>query len=232
TSVAEKNALVGRFPGQYWFGASDAAVEGEWRWQSGPEAGQLFWRGAATGTALGYANWIPNQPDDFKNQYRPAGEDYGQFYGQSGLWNDLDERGVGGRIEGYLVEYGGVEACTLVLFATGTATITVGGTAALNRGLVAPATATAAMAKAGLEAAPNPSAGQFRLRVTAAQPGLAQVELYDLQGRRVKAVFAGELHANEVRELAVDAPELAAGVYVVRLQSGRQVQHLRIAIHK
>ncbi|WP_375419052.1 Ig-like domain-containing protein [uncultured Hymenobacter sp.] len=236
TSVAEKDALVGRAPGQYWFGASDAAVEGEWRWQSGPEAGQLFWRGAATGTALGYANWIPNQPDDFKNLFRRGGEDYGQLYGQSGLWNDLDERGAGGRLAGYVVEYGGLEACTPVLFATGTATITVGGPAAaaatLNRGgLTAPAT-TAAPAKAGLEAAPNPSAGQFRLRVRAATQGAAQVEVYDLQGRRVKAVFAGELRAGEVRELAVDAPELAAGVYVVRLQSGRQVQHLRIAIHK
>jgi hypothetical protein len=53
-----------------------------------------------------------------------------------------------------------------------------------------------------------------------------------LHGRRVKAVFAGSLQAGEVRELSVDAPELAAGVYLVRLQSGQQVQHLRIVIQK
>lgn len=35
-----------------WLGASDAAVEGEWRWLDGPEAGQL----------ISYTNWRPTQP--------------------------------------------------------------------------------------------------------------------------------------------------------------------------
>lgn len=38
--------------GTAWLGASDAAVEGEWRWLDGPEAGQL----------LGYTNWRQNHP--------------------------------------------------------------------------------------------------------------------------------------------------------------------------
>lgn len=38
--------------GNAWLGGSDAAVEGEWRWLDGPEAGQPFT----------YANWLPNQP--------------------------------------------------------------------------------------------------------------------------------------------------------------------------
>lgn len=40
--------------GTAWLGASDAAVEGEWRWLDGPEAGQL----------LGYTNWGGLQPVD------------------------------------------------------------------------------------------------------------------------------------------------------------------------
>lgn len=35
-----------------YLGGSDAAVEGEWRWLDGPEAGQL----------VGYTNWLPGQP--------------------------------------------------------------------------------------------------------------------------------------------------------------------------
>ena len=48
---ADENAFVHGLTGggAAWLGASDAAVEGEWRWMSGPEAGQL----------LTYSNWGP-----------------------------------------------------------------------------------------------------------------------------------------------------------------------------
>lgn len=60
TSAAEQNFINGAFSflvgfgatGSAWLGASDAAVEGEWRWLDGPEAGQL----------LGYTNWRQSQP--------------------------------------------------------------------------------------------------------------------------------------------------------------------------
>ena len=41
-----------------WLGGSDAAVEGIWVWQTGPETGQAFWK--APGTTFIYASW--NQP--------------------------------------------------------------------------------------------------------------------------------------------------------------------------
>jgi hypothetical protein len=47
--------------GSAWLGASDAAVEGEWRWLDGPEAGQL----------LGYTNWRQNNPVN-----QPGAEDF------------------------------------------------------------------------------------------------------------------------------------------------------------
>ncbi|WP_426062321.1 lectin-like protein, partial [Hymenobacter sp. B1770] len=120
TFAGEKDFLVNRAQGQYWFGASDAGVEGEWRWQTGPEAGQLIWRGGPTGIGAAYTHWLPGQPDDFKNQWRPQGEDYAQFYGNSWLWNDVDNCNTGGSTTaGYLVEYGGLEACTPILYSLG-----------------------------------------------------------------------------------------------------------------
>lgn len=67
----------------FWIAASDAAVEGEWRWVAGPETGQLFWQGASDGQALGYQNWTyfrgqRQEPNDFAEGTRPvnpAGED-------------------------------------------------------------------------------------------------------------------------------------------------------------
>jgi hypothetical protein len=90
-----------------WIGASDAAVEGEWRWMDGPEAGIQFWQGgtpAKGGYVTGpfnYAAWATNQPDNAGNA-----EHYGStnFRGTVGAWNDLPLNGanIG---QGYLVEY-------------------------------------------------------------------------------------------------------------------------------
>ena len=48
-----------------WLGASDATVEGEWRWQSGGTDGDLFWQGdengyAVSGASTFFANRSPN----------------------------------------------------------------------------------------------------------------------------------------------------------------------------
>lgn len=69
TSAAEQTFLNGAFPyligfggGSFaWLGASDQAVEGEWRWLGGPEAGQL----------VSYTNWAAGQPVN-----APGMEDY------------------------------------------------------------------------------------------------------------------------------------------------------------
>ena len=93
--------------GDIWIGASDAAVEGEWRWVDGPEAGIQFWQGGRPvdgGFAtepFNYARWNVNQPDNAGN------EDWGSTNGprgSRGFWNDLPLNGAG-LISGYLVEY-------------------------------------------------------------------------------------------------------------------------------
>ncbi|WP_426062014.1 SBBP repeat-containing protein [Hymenobacter sp. B1770] len=230
TSAAELDYLK-RFSGIHWFGAADDAVEGEWRWKTGPEAGQLIWRGGPSGTGSAFSNWSPGQPDDYSNPWRPEGEDYGALYSGSGQWNDLGNCGEGSTVQGYIVEYGGLEPCTPVLFSVGTVTITVPASDFPWRSASGSEPAAGA-AIAQLEAAPNPSDGQFRVWVTAGVAGPIRLDLFDLQGRRVRLLFAGTLQTGESHAVGVAAPDLAAGLYLVRLQSGAQVQQLRLHIQK
>ena len=69
TSAAEQTFLTSSFSGlTYWIGASDATVEGTWRWVVGPESGQQFWQGTGTGSAVNsmYENWrdSPSEPNN------------------------------------------------------------------------------------------------------------------------------------------------------------------------
>lgn len=106
TSAQEQAFVQSAFPflvgfgatGNAWLGASDAAVEGEWRWLDGPEAGQL----------LSYAHWLIGQPAS-----APGFEDYdllalninASVVGQPVTygWTSLP---LGGGAFGYVVEYG------------------------------------------------------------------------------------------------------------------------------
>ena len=129
TSQAEQDFILKDFrdPGRprfghpteedFWIAASDAAVEGEWRWVAGPEAGQMFWQGRVdrpgyiTGQSFGYQNWLGGrtnggdwvwyEPNNEARGGRPGGEDYGSLTLRRGsttlpsFWNDvigLDDR--------------------------------------------------------------------------------------------------------------------------------------------
>lgn len=103
TSAAEQLFIQSSFPfligfgatGDAWLGASDAAVEGEWRWLDGPEAGEL----------VGYTNWAPGQPVidpgfpgyDYLTLYINAASPP-TFYG----WASKEAAGA----FGYVIEYG------------------------------------------------------------------------------------------------------------------------------
>jgi hypothetical protein len=96
----ENDYLTARLVGDGWFGASDSAVEGEWRWVTGPEAGTLFWLGTGGGVLQEdqFANWASGEPNDFG-----PGEDCAQFYGNGSGWNDLP---CSMTLGSYVVEYG------------------------------------------------------------------------------------------------------------------------------
>jgi hypothetical protein len=87
TSAAESAFIYDSFNGPNWgaqgfIAGSDTAVEGEWRWMAGPEAGQLFWSGDAGGSSPSYANWQATHPHNFSGT-----EDYAYAYQQgSTFW--------------------------------------------------------------------------------------------------------------------------------------------------
>ncbi len=100
SSQVENDVALVELTGNTWIGASDEAVEGEWRWMDGPEAGQFFFQQAgAGGTAVGglYNNWQTNEPNEYG-----SGEDYAHMFAGSGLWNDYPDSLS---VLGYLVEY-------------------------------------------------------------------------------------------------------------------------------
>jgi VCBS repeat-containing protein len=88
TSAAENAFIQSNLTGTAWIGGSDQAVEGQWRWLNGPEAGQLFWLGNNTGSAQNgfYTNWQTNEPS---NSGGVPGEDGIQFRNSDGRWNDI-----------------------------------------------------------------------------------------------------------------------------------------------
>jgi hypothetical protein len=115
TSAAE-NAFMSGLPGldtagYAWTGGSDAAVEGEWRWMDGSEAGQLF----------SYSNWGPGEPNN-----AGGSENYAHLQPGAGSlgWNDLRNDAF----LGYVVEYSSVPtpgSLALTLLALGGLGMTV-----------------------------------------------------------------------------------------------------------
>lgn len=101
--------------GTGWIGGSDQSTEGVWRWETGPEAGQIFWNGAVSGSAPDgmFAFWNANEPNNCC-----GGENYAHItdpdIGILGSWNDLPVTGDTNpsspyHPKGYVVEFGGMD---------------------------------------------------------------------------------------------------------------------------
>ena len=126
SSQDESDLLGSQASGAGWIGASDETVEGDWYWVTGPEAGTLFWRGTAGGTAFGFEFWNTGEPNQSGN------EDYAHItapgVGPDGSWNDLSNTGASSgayQPQGYLVEYGGMPGDPAYPNLAATTTITV-----------------------------------------------------------------------------------------------------------
>ncbi len=102
TSQEENDFVFGLLTSSSWLGGSDDAVEGEWRWVEGPEAGEQFWQGLVAGNPVdgAYTNWAPGEPNQFFGAGNP--ENYAHMRAD-GTWNDLPES----QNLNYIIEWGG-----------------------------------------------------------------------------------------------------------------------------
>jgi flagellin-like hook-associated protein FlgL len=96
TSQEENDFINALAPGNVWLGGGDGAVEGEWRWLAGPEAGQQFWQGGVAGNTVGgsYANWGAGEPNN-------SGNEDTVHMRADGRWNDQP----GGTAYNYVIEW-------------------------------------------------------------------------------------------------------------------------------
>lgn len=121
TDQNEQNVLTYNFEanGLGWIGANDAANEGTWKWETGPETGLHFWTGTG-GEYWGWngyeETWIQNghkASDDSFEYWADASwepnsdgdEDYAAI-DTNGFWYDYPHSH--GAIQGYYVEFGGM----------------------------------------------------------------------------------------------------------------------------
>jgi gliding motility-associated-like protein len=100
--------------GTGWIGANDAAIEGTFKWVTGPEAG----------TNVTYTNWNSGEPNNLGD------EDYVHITDPSvgilGSWNDLTITGTSSgpyQPQGFIVEYGGMPGDQPINIATSTSMI-------------------------------------------------------------------------------------------------------------
>ena len=115
---AEENAFVAaKCDGDGWLGGSDNGHDKVWKWETGPEANQIFCyqnntttnNGAGIASAIMYQNFAPNEPNDYGDAGLGIadGENYLHMRSTSGLWNDFSINNE--EIKGYIVEYGTTE---------------------------------------------------------------------------------------------------------------------------
>ncbi len=117
--------------GTGWIGGSDNSVEGIWRWETGPEAGQIFWNGAVSGSAPNgmFTYWNSGEPNNCC-----GGENYAHItdpdIGILGSWNDLPNTGSTDpespyHPQGYIIEFGGMDGEPDDIDVSGSTTITM-----------------------------------------------------------------------------------------------------------
>ena len=116
--------------------------------------------------------------------------------------------------------------------AEATAGVLGGGFAPLAGLVAAPATAASAAPEPDaldLAVAPNPVVGRAAVRFVLARPGPVTVRLLDVRGREVRRVAGGDRAAGP-HAVALDTAGLAAGLYLVRLEAGRDARTVPVTV--
>jgi probable HAF family extracellular repeat protein len=79
-----------------------------------------------------------------------------------------------------------------------------------------------------LSAAPNPFSDRTTLRFVVPEAGHVSLKVYDVLGREVAAPFEGQVPAGQVQQVALQARDMAPGVYLVRLAAPGYARTLRV----
>ena len=80
-----------------------------------------------------------------------------------------------------------------------------------------------------LYVSPNPASDEAKLSFTMKDNDDVKMELYDLSGRKIQNVFEGTLMKGE-HQRTVDVSDLAAGMYMLKVQSGSQKISKRLVV--
>lgn len=79
---------------------------------------------------------------------------------------------------------------------------------------------------------PNPTEGQSNVTFTVLEEGYTTLEVYDMSGRLVDALFTGVAQANNDYRFEFDGSALPNGVYIYRLTTENEVVHNKFMIVK
>ncbi len=99
TSQSEQNFVWSSFnsvlykKADAWLGGSDAVIEGDWRWATGPEVGTQFWQGGNYGSGHpvdgNYVNWYYYEPDNWSG-FQNWGIADEAVLNSEGYWGDAE----------------------------------------------------------------------------------------------------------------------------------------------
>jgi gliding motility-associated-like protein len=132
TTLDEAKFVGEQLSGVGWIAGSDSLKEGEWRWQSGPETGTIFWNGYEPGYTETFSYWNNfKEPDNggATKDFKTGIENYTYITdpnnGQKGTWNDLGLYGIEDPTslnypKGYIIEYGGMPGDPTLQLSTST----------------------------------------------------------------------------------------------------------------
>ncbi|RYD83692.1 MAG: T9SS type A sorting domain-containing protein [Sphingobacteriales bacterium] len=81
-----------------------------------------------------------------------------------------------------------------------------------------------------LTAYPNPFSSNATIEFSITKDQFASLEIYNVEGKLVKSLFNGDLSANTVYKVNVDAGDMKANMYFARLTTGSQVQHIKLIL--
>jgi hypothetical protein len=83
---------------------------------------------------------------------------------------------------------------------------------------------------AGIVSSPNPTSGQSNVTFTVAEEGTTTLEVYDMSGRMLDALFNGVAQANNDYRFQFDGSTLPNGVYIYRLTTDKEMVNEKFMI--